>query len=183
MPLEEIFPPTSDGSSNAELTSVVDDKEEGVAEAEVKVADEARQTRKAKQEIRRSRQATAMACLQSASMEALLLALRHTHPLAVLRKLLCYVMPSSPLLLYSPYVEVKLKLSFSTLNLLVCVCFFEPLLECYKFLKENDRAISIRLTDSFFRHQQVLPQRTHPEMTQFVAGGFLLTAISVIPNR
>ncbi|RXN23283.1 tRNA (adenine(58)-N(1))-methyltransferase non-catalytic subunit TRM6 [Labeo rohita] len=54
-----------------------------------------------------------------------------------------------------------------------------PLIECYTKLREPGGAISLRLTDSWLRHYQVLPNRTHPVLLMSGGGGYLLSGTTV----
>ncbi|GMT02160.1 hypothetical protein PENTCL1PPCAC_24334 [Pristionchus entomophagus] len=48
-----------------------------------------------------------------------------------------------------------------------------------KWLHERG-AIHMVLSDQMYRVQQILPDRTHPLMSQMVVGGYVLAAIKVI---
>lgn len=79
------------------------------------------------------------------------------HPLSVLREFIQYVAPSRPIIVYSLYRE--------------------PLVELFMEMKNSKLpVINVRLTESFLRSYQVLPERTHPHMSMTSTGGFLLTA-------
>lgn len=54
-----------------------------------------------------------------------------------------------------------------------------PLARTYQALQEGNIAIKLELIDIFTRHQQVLPQRTHPHMMMNGASGYLLRGIAV----
>ena len=58
----------------------------------------------------------------------------------------------------------------------------EPLVECFRELQKQDLAINLRLTDTWLREYQVLPGRTHPNMTMSQSGGFLLSGIKLCPD-
>ncbi|KAI5707178.1 hypothetical protein M8J75_015270 [Diaphorina citri] len=79
------------------------------------------------------------------------------HPLSVLTEFIQYVAPSRPIIIYSLYRE--------------------PLVELFMELKTSKfPVINVRLTESFLRSYQVLPDRTHPHMSMTSTGGYLLTA-------
>ena len=59
--------------------------------------------------------------------------------------------------------------------------FMEPLSECFMELQKQNLAINLRLSDTWFREYQVLPGRTHPNMTMSQNGGFILTGIKLDP--
>lgn len=55
----------------------------------------------------------------------------------------------------------------------------QPLVECYANLKARGDVINMNITESFLRHYQVLPERTHPNITESGSGGYLLTGVKV----
>ncbi|KAL1461723.1 hypothetical protein WDU94_013595 [Cyamophila willieti] len=82
------------------------------------------------------------------------------HPESVLKKFIKYVAPSRPVIIYSLYRE--------------------PLVELFMELKNTKLPVTnVRLTESFLRAYQVLPDRTHPLMSMNSTGGYLLTATVV----
>uniref|UniRef100_A0A4W5JXL3 tRNA (adenine(58)-N(1))-methyltransferase non-catalytic subunit TRM6 n=1 Tax=Hucho hucho TaxID=62062 RepID=A0A4W5JXL3_9TELE len=81
------------------------------------------------------------------------------HPCPVLLGLIKFLAPSRPFVVYSQYKE--------------------PLIECYTKLREQGGAVSLRLTDSWIRHYQVLPNRTHPMLLMSGGGGYLLSGTTV----
>uniref|UniRef100_A0A915I2R9 tRNA (adenine(58)-N(1))-methyltransferase non-catalytic subunit TRM6 n=1 Tax=Romanomermis culicivorax TaxID=13658 RepID=A0A915I2R9_ROMCU len=106
----------------------------------------------------RARREEAVKIFQESKFDSLIIACKQ-HPLTFLKHLTDKMEPSSPLVIYSLHVRL--------------------LLDCYTWLREQDIAINLRLSENFYRAHQVLPNRTHPEMNQLVAGGFLLTGIFV----
>ncbi|GAA96840.1 uncharacterized protein L969DRAFT_94895 [Mixia osmundae IAM 14324] len=59
----------------------------------------------------------------------------------------------------------------------------EPLASASRLLRGDPQFIGIGVHQPFLRKYQVLPGRTHPEMTGLPAGGYILTAISVLAKR
>lgn len=55
----------------------------------------------------------------------------------------------------------------------------EPLVECFQFLHSTGNVVKIFLTDTWCREFQVLPNRTHPQMSMPTSGGYILTAVYV----
>ncbi|KAL0895827.1 hypothetical protein ABMA27_011858 [Loxostege sticticalis] len=51
----------------------------------------------------------------------------------------------------------------------------EPLQQLYLLLKSHSNVAALKLTCNWMRNYQVLPERTHPEVTMNSASGFLLT--------
>ena len=84
-------------------------------------------------------------------------------PTITLLQLFPYLAPSSPYVIYCEYLE--------------------PLSECFKQIQTNPALLSInlRLSDTWMREYQVLPNRTHPAMSMSQSGGFILTGIKLHP--
>lgn len=81
------------------------------------------------------------------------------HPSSIFKKLIKYLDISRPFVVYC---SVR-----------------EPLQELYCELKQRSDIIAVRLTESWLRDYQVLPDRTHPDIRISGSGGFLLSGISV----
>lgn len=116
------------------------------------------QERKLKLEEKRKKLAAAAALLEERNADGLVIASRF-QPTAVLLPLLNFLAPSRPFVVYSQYKE--------------------PLIECYMKLKERGGTIGLRLTDTWLRHYQVLPNRTHPMLLMSGGGGYLLSGTTV----
>ncbi|KAL2082125.1 hypothetical protein ACEWY4_021943 [Coilia grayii] len=116
------------------------------------------QERKVKMEEKRRKLVATAALLEGRDADGLVIASRF-HPCPVLLGLLKFLAPSRPFVVYCQYRE--------------------PLIECYTKLREQGGAINLRLTDSWLRHYQVLPNRTHPVLLMSGGGGYLLTGITV----
>uniref|UniRef100_A0A672S2E8 tRNA (adenine(58)-N(1))-methyltransferase non-catalytic subunit TRM6 n=1 Tax=Sinocyclocheilus grahami TaxID=75366 RepID=A0A672S2E8_SINGR len=116
------------------------------------------QEKKVKMEEKRKKLASAAALLEGRNADGLVIASRF-HPCPVLMGLLKFIAPSRPFVVYCQYRE--------------------PLIECYTKLREQGGAISLRLTDSWLRHYQVLPNRTHPVLLMSGGGGYLLSGTTV----
>lgn len=82
-------------------------------------------------------------------------------PTATLMAMLPYLASSSPFVVFSEFIE--------------------PLTECFRELQKKSLAINLRLSDTWTREYQVLPGRTHPNMTMSQSGGFILTGIKLCP--
>lgn len=66
----------------------------------------------------------------------------------------------------------------------VVYCYgLEPLSELMLELKQSRTAVSVQLTENWFREQQILPGRTHPVMNTSGGGGYLLSGIKAIPSH
>lgn len=83
------------------------------------------------------------------------------HPLNILRNLLPFITPGSPVVIYSQSREV--------------------LTDCYIEIKSNSNynLTALRLFENFMRVYQVLPDRTHPDVNMSGNGGFILTGFTV----
>ncbi|KAG0328424.1 tRNA (adenine(58)-N(1))-methyltransferase non-catalytic subunit trm6 [Podila humilis] len=81
-------------------------------------------------------------------------------PESILEKLLQYVRGSRPVVVYHTYKEA--------------------LLETSTWMRKCPDLLAPQLTESWLRKSQVLPGRTHPEMSTWGTGGTLLTATKII---
>ncbi|XP_060088695.1 tRNA (adenine(58)-N(1))-methyltransferase non-catalytic subunit TRM6 [Heteronotia binoei] len=112
-----------------------------------------------KQEERRKKLVEATALLKDKDADGLIVASRF-HPAPLLLSLLEFVAPSRPFVVYCQYKE--------------------PLLECYTKLREKGGVVNLKLSETWLRNYQVLPDRSHPRLTMSGGGGYLLTGITVI---
>nr|XP_057913474.1 tRNA (adenine(58)-N(1))-methyltransferase non-catalytic subunit TRM6 isoform X2 [Doryrhamphus excisus] len=118
--------------------------------------------KRAKQEQRRKRLEAAAAQLEGRNADGLVIASRF-HPCPVLMSLLRFLAPSRPFVVYSQYKE--------------------PLVDCFTKLKEQGGTVNLRLTDTWLRHYQVLPNRTHPVLLMSGGGGYLLSGTTVATEQ
>eukprot|EP00112_Aurelia_sp_Birch-Aquarium-sp1_P004068 Seg1461.3 transcript_id=Seg1461.3/GoldUCD/mRNA.D3Y31 product="tRNA adenine58-N1-methyltransferase" protein_id=Seg1461.3/GoldUCD/D3Y31 len=107
-------------------------------------------------EKREGEEKRALVYLKQKNLDALIIATKH-HPLSLMLELLEYIKPSSPIIIYCQYKE--------------------PLMECYKYLRDESLAINVNLTETWFRDMQVLPNRTHPVITMSARSGYILRAL------
>ncbi|XP_039981462.1 tRNA (adenine(58)-N(1))-methyltransferase non-catalytic subunit TRM6 [Xiphias gladius] len=144
-------------------TNTSDDKGQDQEEKEKDKRKEAKaQERKVKLEEKRKKLAAAATLLEGRNADGLVIASRF-HPCPVLMGLLKFLSPSRPFVVYSQYKE--------------------PLIECYTKLKEHGGTVNLRLTDTWLRHYQVLPNRTHPLLLISGGGGYLLSGTTVAMDR
>ncbi|XP_070705835.1 tRNA (adenine(58)-N(1))-methyltransferase non-catalytic subunit TRM6 [Pempheris klunzingeri] len=120
------------------------------------------QEKKVKQEEKRKKLAAAASLLEGRNADGLVIASRF-HPCPVLMGLIKFLSPSRPFVVYSQHKE--------------------PLIECYTKLKEHGGTVNLRLTDTWLRHYQVLPNRTHPLLLMSGGGGYLLSGTTVAMDR
>jgi tRNA (adenine-N(1)-)-methyltransferase non-catalytic subunit len=104
----------------------------------------------------------ALGLLTSRQCDSIILATRNYDPTTALLRLMRFLAPSCPFVVYSEFIE--------------------PLTLCFQKLQEKGLAINIRLSDTWAREYQVLPGRTHPNMTMSQSGGFILTGIKLDPE-
>uniref|UniRef100_A0A8C6KPS1 tRNA (adenine(58)-N(1))-methyltransferase non-catalytic subunit TRM6 n=1 Tax=Nothobranchius furzeri TaxID=105023 RepID=A0A8C6KPS1_NOTFU len=116
------------------------------------------QEKKSKLEEKRRKLAAAAALLGGRNADGLVIASRF-HPCPVLLRLIKFLSPSRPFVVFSQYKET--------------------LIECYTKLKEQGGTVNLRLTDTWLRHYQVLPNRTHPVLLMSGGGGYLLSGTTV----
>ncbi|XP_052443083.1 tRNA (adenine(58)-N(1))-methyltransferase non-catalytic subunit TRM6 [Carassius gibelio] len=136
----------------------VDPQEEMRRVERERLREQRAQEKKLKMEEKRKKLSSAAALLEGRNADGLVIASRF-HPCPVLMGLLKFLAPSRPFVVYCQYRE--------------------PLIECYTKLREQGGAISLRLTDSWLRHYQVLPNRTHPVLLMSGGGGYLLSGTTV----
>ncbi|XP_023656130.2 tRNA (adenine(58)-N(1))-methyltransferase non-catalytic subunit TRM6 [Paramormyrops kingsleyae] len=160
------------GEASSQPGAALGDREEGRAEdmetratepeSENKEKERAKeskaQEKKAKMEERRKKLSAAAALLEGRNADGLLIASRF-QPCSVLLSLLKLVAPSRPFVVYCQYRE--------------------PLIECYSKLRELGGVINLRLSETWLRQYQVLPNRTHPVLLMSGAGGYLLSGTTI----
>ncbi|NXW76333.1 TRM6 methyltransferase, partial [Hirundo rustica] len=115
-----------------------------------------------KQWERRKKLREAAALLREKNADGLIVASKF-HPTPLLLSLLEFVAPSRPFVVYCQYKE--------------------PLLECYTKLRERGGVINLKLSETWLRNYQVLPDRSHPKLTMSGGGGYLLSGITVVPEK
>ncbi|XP_028941721.1 LOW QUALITY PROTEIN: tRNA (adenine(58)-N(1))-methyltransferase non-catalytic subunit TRM6 [Antrostomus carolinensis] len=117
-----------------------------------------------KQWERRKKLQEAAALLREKNADGLIVASKF-HPTPLLLSLLEFVAPSRPFVVYCQYKE--------------------PLLECYTKLREKKRGgvINLKLSETWLRNYQVLPDRSHPKLTMSGGGGYLLSGITVVLDK
>ncbi|WVQ85808.1 hypothetical protein IAT38_007976 [Cryptococcus sp. DSM 104549] len=84
-------------------------------------------------------------------------------PISVISRLTPYLLGSSPIVAYSPQIQV--------------------LAELLNWSKKDPNYLNDTLSESWQRTYQVLPGRTHPMMTTSATGGYLWSAIRVHPSK
>ncbi|XP_053676598.1 tRNA (adenine(58)-N(1))-methyltransferase non-catalytic subunit TRM6 [Anopheles nili] len=81
------------------------------------------------------------------------------HPYSILKALLPFLKSSRPVLIFSTSREL--------------------LTECYVELKSEASVTYLRLTSNWMRQYQILPNRTHPDVTMSGSSGYLLTGYTI----
>lgn len=144
-------------------TNTGDDAGQDVEKTEKDKLKEAKaQVKKLRLEEKQRRLAATAALLKGRNADGLVIASRF-HPCPVLLGLLKFLSPSRPFVVYSQYIE--------------------PLVECFKKLRECGGTVNLRLTDTWMRHYQVLPDRTHPLLLMSGGGGYLLSGTTVATDH
>ncbi|GFO32261.1 tRNA (adenine(58)-n(1))-methyltransferase non-catalytic subunit trm6 [Plakobranchus ocellatus] len=113
--------------------------------------------REAQRQRREARQQEAGVIIKEKQFDSLVIACKY-NPMPILLKMLEFMRPSSSVVVYCQYLE--------------------PLVECYTSVKENHAGLQLKLSETWFREYQILPQRTHPKINMSGTGGFLLTFIT-----
>ncbi|XP_068088604.1 tRNA (adenine(58)-N(1))-methyltransferase non-catalytic subunit TRM6 [Hyperolius riggenbachi] len=152
--------PQADEESNGSVaerreTAQEADEDSSAADSESVTAIE----KKRKQDERRKRESEAAVLLQNRNADGLIIASRF-HPTPLLLTLLDFVAPSRPFVVYCQYKE--------------------PLLESYTKLREKGGVVNLRLSETWLRNYQVLPNRSHPKLVMSGGGGYLLHGITVL---
>ncbi|KAL5480045.1 hypothetical protein EMCRGX_G023663 [Ephydatia muelleri] len=96
--------------------------------------------------------------LKLKQMDGLVVACRF-HPEPILMTLVHFLAPSRPFVVYCPALE--------------------PLVSCFTSLKSANCAFNIQLFETWTRKYQVLPSRTHPEMSMDGQSGYILVGTTV----
>ncbi|XP_050077738.1 tRNA (adenine(58)-N(1))-methyltransferase non-catalytic subunit TRM6 [Anopheles maculipalpis] len=81
------------------------------------------------------------------------------HPYSILKALLPFVKPSRPVVIFSTSREI--------------------LTECYVDLKTEASVTYLRVISNWMRQYQILPNRTHPDVTMSGSSGYLLTGYTI----
>uniref|UniRef100_A0A1B6KPM0 tRNA (adenine(58)-N(1))-methyltransferase non-catalytic subunit TRM6 n=1 Tax=Graphocephala atropunctata TaxID=36148 RepID=A0A1B6KPM0_9HEMI len=81
-------------------------------------------------------------------------------PVNIVNKLFKYMLPSRPFVIYSLYQE--------------------PLLVLYLQLKQRTDVVNLKITETWFRPYQILPERSHPAVNVSSSSGYLLSGIKVL---
>lgn len=115
-----------------------------------------------KKKRREENEEKAISILKEKKADALLIVGRED-PINIFHELIDFVEISRPFVVYS---SVR-----------------EPLQELYCKLKLRNDIIAIRLTESWLRGYQVLPDRTHPDINISGSGGFLLSGFKVSDEK
>ncbi|NXD20768.1 TRM6 methyltransferase, partial [Spelaeornis formosus] len=158
---EEPAPETLMEISPTEEQDTVDNNAEDVEFKENKEKENVRE-KQIKQWERRKKLKEAAALLREKNADGLIVASKF-HPTPLLLSLLEFVAPSRPFVVYCQYKE--------------------PLLECYTKLRERGGVINLKLSETWLRNYQVLPDRSHPKLTMSGGGGYLLSGITVILEK
>ncbi|XP_004343480.1 hypothetical protein CAOG_07606 [Capsaspora owczarzaki ATCC 30864] len=98
--------------------------------------------------------------LRRGRFDCLLQATRH-NPASLLFPMLPFLLPSRPFVVFCQ--------------------FQEPLVECALRLRREGLAVNVQVVEVLFTDHQVLPSRSHPNMTTSGTGGFMLSGTTVVP--
>lgn len=103
--------------------------------------------------------------LVAAGFNSCIIAAPKLQPASILQQVLPLLAPSSPFVVFSPWVQ--------------------PLAEAMAALTASRGAVMMQLQESWLRPYQVLPGRTHPHMalTTGGTGGYILSGITVVPDN
>ncbi len=110
-----------------------------------------------RKEMRRLEAKKAIEILREKNIDGLLVMSKNFDPLNIVELLLNFLSNSRPFAIFSPNIE--------------------PLNNCYVALKKS--SVFLRLSETWLRKYQVLPDRTRPEMLMSASSGYLLSGIKV----
>ncbi|CAL1544426.1 unnamed protein product [Lymnaea stagnalis] len=113
-----------------------------------------------KRQQRAERLKVASMIIKEKKLDSLVIACKY-NPTPILMKLLDFVPPSRPVVVYCQFIE--------------------PLVECYSVIKEKQIGLQLKLSETWFREYQVLPQQTRPSINMSGTGGYLLTFMTTQP--
>ena len=148
--------PTSNSSGENDQDENMDFEEQNEEDGEEEeLTEEEKEMRKQakKQTLQRVRE-----MIQKKDMDGLIVASKH-HPRPIVLALIEYVLPSRPIIVFCQHKE--------------------QLLDCYLALRDRGGVLSLRLTETWLREYQILPNRSHPEINMSGTGGYLLTGMKV----
>lgn len=163
--LEDEAVANGDGSTVAEESEVMDEEtldshmhedSDAVAKTEVGEKRVLGPIREKQRQQREKRQRQAGEILRE-KLDSLVLACKY-NPTPILKEMLSFLHPSSSVVVYCQHLE--------------------PLVECYTHVKENHAGLQLKLSETWFREYQILPQRTHPKINMSGTGGYLFTFIT-----
>lgn len=60
------------------------------------------------------------------------------------------------------------------------IALTQPLVEAQARIRANPNFINVSITEPWLRRYQVLPARTHPDMTTSASGGYILHAVRIL---
>ncbi|XP_052270875.1 tRNA (adenine(58)-N(1))-methyltransferase non-catalytic subunit TRM6-like isoform X2 [Dreissena polymorpha] len=80
----------------------------------------------------------------------------------------------------TPIVLALVDLIAPSRQIVVFSQFKEALQDCYMHLREHKGLVNYRLTETWLREYQVLPNRTHPVIQMSGTGGYLLSATTIV---
>ncbi|PWN51780.1 Gcd10p-domain-containing protein [Violaceomyces palustris] len=99
---------------------------------------------------------------QAGDFDAVIIASPY-EPFSMIQRLRPYLGGSANIVVHSPYLQ--------------------SLVECHARLRQSAEYINVSITEPWLRRYQVLPGRTHPEMTTSATAGYILHAIRVLTEE
>uniref|UniRef100_A0A182W909 tRNA (adenine(58)-N(1))-methyltransferase non-catalytic subunit TRM6 n=1 Tax=Anopheles minimus TaxID=112268 RepID=A0A182W909_9DIPT len=122
------------------------------------VATEAKQVKLDKQKQTWELDNEAAANIMEEKFDSLVIVAKE-HPYSILKALLPFVKSSRPVVIFSTSREI--------------------LTECYVDMKTEASVTYLRVTSNWMRQYQILPNRTHPDVTMSGSSGYLLTGYTI----
>ncbi|XP_065560083.1 tRNA (adenine(58)-N(1))-methyltransferase non-catalytic subunit TRM6-like isoform X1 [Artemia franciscana] len=161
MNMKPCFEDTSEDSTETEQISMDDEKLRIGEKRKLEEINDLETAKKPKMSIKNWEDAcSAWKEIQEMPLDGLVIVTRQPEPLVL--PLLKLLAPSRSFAIFSPHIE--------------------PLTSSYSSLKSSGMALNLRLSETWMREYQVLPNRTHPEINMSGGGGYLLYGTTCIKN-
>ena len=86
----------------------------------------------------------------------------------MIHRILPYLAGSANVVVHSPHLQVR-RLPHT-----------QPLVEAQARIRANPQFVNVSITEPWLRRYQVLPARTHPDMSTSASGGYILHAVRIL---
>uniref|UniRef100_A0A1S4H2E6 tRNA (adenine(58)-N(1))-methyltransferase non-catalytic subunit TRM6 n=1 Tax=Anopheles gambiae TaxID=7165 RepID=A0A1S4H2E6_ANOGA len=149
---------STDGERAEEVNGTSKRKHEETQDGTAEEEPEAKQLKVDKQKQAWELENEAAASIMREKFDSLAIVAKE-HPYSILKALLPFVKPSRPVVIFSTCREI--------------------LTESYVDMKAEASVTYLRVTSNWMRQYQILPNRTHPDVTMSGSSGYLLTGYTI----